>query len=299
MIKLVQIKVISLIDNFFEYWDNVKNLSMRKQIELYPEIYLKDNTYLFEKQKRLYDEDGEDWKIIAEKHVYPGISEKIIHFKKLDKILKQVGVDLTSKITNFFPENYKITFVVYFGLGIGAGYANFYANTPAVLFGVENIVECNWLSYDSLLGLASHEIGHLYHFHLRGVDNEINYNKIKHISKYWLLYEEGFAMRLEEMFLNKNSFHMTDSNEDWLTWCSNNAKNLAKLFLEYINYNKNTNEFFGSWFKISGYSQTGYFLGHRVIKELEKNKSFKDIGLLNDDDLDNILPIILKDFENN
>jgi hypothetical protein len=38
--------------------------------------------------------------------------------------------------------------------------------------------------------------------------------------------------------------------------------------------------FFGSWFEICGSSQTGHFLGHEVIVELEKRLSLKEIALL-------------------
>jgi hypothetical protein len=39
--------------------------------------------------------------------------------------------------------------------------------------------------------------------------------------------------------------------------------------------------FFGSWFGIQGKSQTGYFLGHEFIRELEKSYSLKETALLN------------------
>jgi len=38
--------------------------------------------------------------------------------------------------------------------------------------------------------------------------------------------------------------------------------------------------FFGSWFEICGKSQTGYFLGHEVIVELENRLSLREIALL-------------------
>ena len=47
---MVLIEIISFVDEFFNYWDQIKNLSIKNQIDLYPTAYLKDNSYLFEKQ---------------------------------------------------------------------------------------------------------------------------------------------------------------------------------------------------------------------------------------------------------
>ena len=190
--------------------------------------------------------------------------------------------------------------MIYFGLGVGAGFADFYHDTPAVLFGLENIVDCNWLTYPTLSGLLAHEMGHLYHFLIRGEDNESIKDKIKHKTKYWDLYEEGFAMRMEHEFLQKESWHMVASNENWLPWCKENTHYLAKLFLDYIKNGKKINDFFGSWLNISGYSQTGYFLGYELIKQLENSHyTLEEIGLFSDDDLDNIVPSLLENIKQN
>ena len=38
-------------------------------------------------------------------------------------------------------------------------------------------------------------------------------------------------------------------------------------------------DFFGSWFNIQGKKQTGYFLGHEIIRALEGTYSLREIAL--------------------
>ncbi|MDF1501291.1 MAG: hypothetical protein P1P76_12580, partial [Anaerolineales bacterium] len=44
-------------------------------------------------------------------------------------------------------------------------------------------------------------------------------------------------------------------------------------------------DFFGSWFQIEGRSQTGYYLGHEIIRRLEKSNSLEEIAGLDDIEL--------------
>jgi hypothetical protein len=47
-----------------------------------------------------------------------------------------------------------------------------------------------------------------------------------------------------------------------------------------VDTGKPVSSFFGSWLEICGKSETGYFLGYEVIKELEKRLCLKEIALL-------------------
>jgi hypothetical protein len=40
--------------------------------------------------------------------------------------------------------------------------------------------------------------------------------------------------------------------------------------------------FFGSWYDLQGYKQTGYFLGHELVKALTASKSLREVALLQD-----------------
>jgi len=40
--------------------------------------------------------------------------------------------------------------------------------------------------------------------------------------------------------------------------------------------------FFGSWFDLHGQKQTGYFLGHELIRTLQNKMSLQEVALLTD-----------------
>jgi hypothetical protein len=70
-------------------------------------------------------------------------------------------------------------------------------------------------------------------------------------------------------------------NRQWLLWCQSHKAWLAEEFLKRIERNVSVNDFFGSWFDIHGRKQTGYFLGHAFVLNLEKTYSLKDAAVLN------------------
>jgi hypothetical protein len=55
---------------------------------------------------------------------------------------------------------------------------------------------------------------------------------------------------------------------------------LAREFLIRLEKHVSVNDFFGSWFNIQGKSQTGYFLGHELVAELEKTCTLMEIAVL-------------------
>jgi hypothetical protein len=93
------------------------------------------------------------------------------------------------------------------------------------------------------------------------------------------LYIEGFAQECEHVILGKETWHEA-RNKKWLYWCKRHKSWLAKEFLQRIEKQMSVKDFFGSWFNIKGKKQTGYFLGHEFICELEKTYSLREIALL-------------------
>jgi hypothetical protein len=72
-------------------------------------------------------------------------------------------------------------------------------------------------------------------------------------------------------------------DQEWLSWCSQHQDWLAKEFLARMKKGASVNDFFGSWFSIKGKKQTGYYLGHSLINELQKTYSLGEIALLDID----------------
>ena len=57
--------------------------------------------------------------------------------------------------------------------------------------------------------------------------------------------------------------------------------------------------FFGSWFDIDGKKQTGYYLGHEIVKSWEKEEDFKKIAIMNMKEIDEKVKKSLEVFSSN
>ena len=73
--------------------------------------------------------------------------------------------------------------------------------------------------------------------------------------------------------------------DDWFDWCQDQKGWLAAEFLRMVDEGESIRPFFGSWFEIRGRKQCGYFLGHELVRQLEKNMSLKEIALLDSQDI--------------
>jgi len=192
------------------------------------------------------------------------------------------------KAEHKFSLNRNVVIIIYVGIGCGAGWVTSYNETPAILFGLENIAECGWSSQKAISGLVAHEVGHLIHNQIRKQNG-----KSDESGPWWQLYSEGFAQYSESVILETESWHQAmGEDENWLSWCEENKSWLAAEFLRSIESGKATTSFFGSWFDIRGKRQTGYYLGCEVIKELEKRINIENIVLL--ENIENYLRPILE-----
>jgi hypothetical protein len=173
-----------------------------------------------------------------------------------------------------------ISFVIYVGIGCGAGWVTTYDGTPAVLFGLENVAECGWSYPPALTGMVAHEIGHIVHFHWRAERGLTDGT-----GPWWQLYTEGFAQCCEHLIQGGNTWHMASGNcSDWLSWCHGHQGWLAAEFLKVVDAGESVRPFFGSWYDIQGHKQCGYFLGHALIKRLQASMSIQEIALLSESD---------------
>ena len=81
--------------------------------------------------------------------------------------------------------------------------------------------------------------------------------------------------------LGRPTWHMQDEEDkDWLAWCQENRSWLTAEFLRRTNLGESVRPFFGSWYDLHGYKQTGYFLGHEVIRVLAADMSLREIALV-------------------
>lgn len=224
-------------------------------------------------QRKSYEDYSLTWKEVAKKKVLPYLEERYpLMVEARKNLLKYIPI-IYDKAVKKLNIDFPISFVLHVGIG-SAGWAHFYDGKRAVLLGLEMIAEENWVDEKSIKGLVAHEIGHHYHLNLRE-NNDLERGE----SSFWDLYEEGIAQRCEHIVLDKNSWHMKNIADDWLDYCKDNNDKLAKKYLDWIEKDKNTNEFFGNWYDIDGYSMVGYYLGHEVIKYLEKSYGLDEISI--------------------
>jgi len=264
-----------LFSQFLNFWNGVKSKTIDEQIDLWNQEYLKKDHDLLLKMKTNYEEEGYDWRKIAREKIFPFISERLTLMKKSYNSIKTSIVPVYRKAEKILGLDFDVNFIIYVGIGNGAGWATTYRGKRACLFGLENMAELGWVDSDILKGLIAHELGHLIHFEWR----ERNSLLIESPLSFWQLYEEGFAQRCEHLIMEDNTWHQERASKKWLEWCKTNRKFLVLKFMETITNNQPCNEFFGSWFDIKGYSFTGYYLGHEMIQEWQENYSIKEIAL--------------------
>jgi hypothetical protein len=267
-------KILDTYEDFLAYWKQIHFKRIDERVKLWQASYMSKYPELIEKQVQNYEEDNVNWQEIAKK-IFPAFQQRFkLMTKARDNILKIYKPTYAKAMENLGAD-FGIIFVAYVGIGCGAGWATTYSRQPAILLGLENIAEEKWHTMNKLEGLICHEIGHLAHMKWR---NEWRKFEKAEQDSIFRLYSEGFAQRCEHKILERETWHMAQSKE-WLAWCEQHESQLAREFLERLKKQVLVNDFFGSWLNIQGKKQTGYFLGHAFICQLEKTHSLREIAL--------------------
>lgn len=271
--------VVDTFPAFLAFWDEMRRESLDAQVEAWAAEYMSQWPELLEKQQQDYAGQDVDWRQVGREKVFPFLAERLPAMKVAHENLLEVCETIYSTAQEALPFDGGVVFVIYVGIGCGAGWGTRFHNSPAVLFGLENIAACGWSERQAITGLVAHEIGHLVHDHWRA-----QYEKPVGSGPWWQLYSEGFAQRCEHVILGQETWHMAIGvgDDDWLDWCRNQKGWLAGEFLRVVYAGEPVRPFFGSWFDVRGRKQCGYFLGHEAVKELQAGASIKDIALMDD-----------------
>jgi hypothetical protein len=264
---------------FLSYWKESRQLSLNQKIDAWANDYMCKWPTLLQLQKDDYNKlDNGNWRDIAKTKVFPFIASRMRCMSEAHENLMQEIEPIHSRASDIFGiEKLEILYIIYVGIGCGAGWVTKLDEFHSVLFGLEMIAECKWSGKKSIKGLIAHEIGHAVNGVLR---NDPDLSQFE--DPFWQLYTEGFAQRCEHILLLSNTWHPGNgyNKTGWLSWCHANKTMLAKQFLHFVDNKQDITPFFGSWFDIQGYSQCGYYLGHEVIKDLEKRSSIEEIAIL-------------------
>lgn len=261
---------------FLTYWDKAHGKPVDDQIEGWAREYMSLWPELLAKQIEDYSSQNLDWRQIAREKVFPYLTERLPAMRQAHQNLLELGEPLYVRAQQVLDFDSKALFVIYVGIGCGAGWVTMFRSSPAILFGLENIAECGWNDPEVITGLVAHEIGHLVHHHWR-----IQHKKSRESGPWWQLYEEGFAQHCEKLIMDSDAWHQASGDDkDWLDWCQRHKGWLAAEFIRTVDAGKPVSAFFGSWFEISGKSETGHFLGYEAIKGLAKRFDLQEIALL-------------------
>jgi len=269
-------QILDTYQDFLAFWMHARFKGLDEQIKLWQSFYMKKYPELLEKQVKSYEVENVNWREIAKK-VFSMLPHRFELMRKTRDNILVIYESTCVKASKRLGLDFNIIFVIYVGIGCGAGWATTYKGQPAVLMGLGNIAEQKWHTQNKLKGLISHEIGHLIHMKWR--DEWESFEKAEQ-DPLFQLYSEGFAQRCEHVILGRDTWHMAQEKQ-WLSWCEYHKSWLAKEYLKRVENQASVNDFFGSWFNIQGKMHTGYFLGHAFIYELEKTYSLRKIALFN------------------
>jgi hypothetical protein len=157
------IKIIDTYPAFQSYWDRAQHWDIEKQIHAWREVYLSQWPELLKKQVADYDSQGLDWRQIARERVFPNLAGSLANMEIAHQNLLELSQAIFLKGQQHFKFDADLKFVIYVGIGCGAGWVTSYQGAPAILFGLENIAECGWSGRQAISGLIAHELGHVIH----------------------------------------------------------------------------------------------------------------------------------------
>ncbi len=272
-------RIVDTFDDFLRVWPEVADQPADVQLNAWRDRYMSRWPELLNKQLESYTRDGFDWRQIALERILPHLTGRVPSMRQAHPALLRVIPSVCEQASRRLGYDEDASFVIYVGIGLGAGWATTYRDQSAILLGLENIAECGWCDAESLEGMLAHETGHLYHYWQRR-----QAGLAKESGPLWDLCEEGFAQRCEHVILGEDRWHMAlgINAPDWADWCRVNLAFLATEFLRRVDAGEPTRDFFGHWLDIQGRRECGYFLGHEIIRHLERHMSLAEIATLTD-----------------
>ncbi|MGY0288125.1 MAG: hypothetical protein ACUX7D_05015 [Candidatus Methanodesulfokora washburnensis] len=271
--------IIDTLNDFVHCWTLASPKAQKEKFQAWM-TYISSYPELLEKQIDNYKEMGLNWMEFAERVLFK-VEDYIPLMKKARDNAFEICNNVYEQATRRIKLNLDVIFVLYVGIGCGAGWATLYKGHPACLIGLEKIAELGWWTKDKLEGLIAHELGHLAHMMWR---NGFRSFEEEEKDPAFLLYSEGFAKRCEHLILGRETWNEAD-DENWVSWCRKHIKFLAKEYLSRIEKAAPVNDFFGDWLNIRGRRQTGYFLGRELILWLERSDSLESIAVLSPDEV--------------
>lgn len=219
------------------------------------------------------DDYQDKWKEVALEKVFKYDEKDLLRMKKAQEILFSTIDSFDVKAKDFFGVDAlpAIDWIIYHGLGNGAGGYTTINGQKKITFGLEKIVSLNWDSQIKLEDLLAHEYSHYFHEHMRGeaLDGPLDF----YHHNIFRLYVEGLATYAENMIHGRKK-----SMPDWYENCLVKEQRLKQLFLDHLQkHHQDITHMFGDWYPVLGEIETGYFLGMLMIESWHQEFSLVSI----------------------
>ncbi|MBP5607394.1 MAG: hypothetical protein J6X66_03890 [Lachnospiraceae bacterium] len=194
--------------------------------------------------------------------------------KKAVDTFRSLTENLEERILEIYHRSVEADIILYLGLCNGAGWVCGLSGRTTVLLGIEKIIELGWLDERSMTGLLFHELGHVYQAQYGRFKFDTDSMKEHFL---WKLFTEGVAMVFEQELVGDSEFYQQDVN-GWKDWCEGNYANILSSFVRDLQtMTPEDQRYFGDWVSFEGRGDTGYFLGTKFVRYLQKSDEFDRI----------------------
>lgn len=133
-------QILDTYQDFLAYWMHARFKGIDEQIELWQSYYMKKYSELLEKQVFSYEVEKLNWREIAKK-IFSMLPHRFELMRKARDNILATYESICAKASKRLGLDFNVIFVIYVGVGCGAGWATTYKRQPAVLMGLENIAE--------------------------------------------------------------------------------------------------------------------------------------------------------------
>ncbi len=217
-----------------------------------------------------YEQVNLSWERIALEKVFHRTHQDYVKMTNIHARLKVLIPHMKTRLMSFYPSLNAVRFVLYHGLGNGAGWAITYLHQPSILLGIDKIAALDWSSDEELMRLIAHEYMHLVHQHYRG---ELWHFQSAYEAAIMRLYIEGVASYYETELAA-----LPERLTRWEAQCEAVEAALKGHYLEILRQAGVGHErFYGDWHDIEGLSDVGYYLGKRMVESVLESYTFQEL----------------------
>jgi hypothetical protein len=121
-----RIQVLDTFPAFEKYWKVARHEPTDSQIDMWQRVYLSHWPELLDKLKLAYSVEGYDWNEIARTRIFPHLEERLPRMRQLHQNLLRLIPVLWGRTRSTLELDFQVRFVIYVGIGIGAGWATTY-----------------------------------------------------------------------------------------------------------------------------------------------------------------------------